>query len=66
MEKDVTLTLHLSEDDVETIAHAVLNLRGDHFESMGKAKRKAGDPPMPTIRNCLRLPRMMICSLSPG
>ena len=44
MEKDVTLNLHLSEDDIETIAHAVLNLRGDHSESIGKARRNPADP----------------------
>ena len=46
MEKDVTFSLHLSEDDTETIAHAVLNLRGDHFETMGKAAA---------------IPRMLLC-----
>ena len=59
MEKDVTLTLHLSEDDVTTIAHAVLNLRGDHFEAMGKAKRKAGDPPMPVVGEELAIARAL-------
>ena len=43
MEKDITLRLHLAEDDINTVAHAVLDLRGDHFESMGKARRKRGD-----------------------
>jgi len=59
MEKDVALTLHLSEDEFETIAHAVLNLRGDHFEAMGKAKRKDGDPSMPVVGEELAIARAL-------
>ncbi len=59
MEKDVTLNLHLSEDDIETIAHAVLNLRGDHFESVGKARRNPVDPPMPVIGEELAIARSL-------
>lgn len=59
MEKDVTLNLHLSEDDIETIAHAVLNLRGDHFESIGKARRNPVDPPMPVIGEELAIARSL-------
>ncbi|MDR9450617.1 MAG: DUF1876 family protein [Acidimicrobiia bacterium] len=59
MEKDVTLNLHLSEDEIETIAHAVLNLRGDHFESIGKARRNPVDPPMPVIGEELAIARSL-------
>jgi hypothetical protein len=59
MEKDVTLNLHLSEDDIETMAHAVLNLRGDHFESIGKARRNPVDPPMPVIGEELAIARAL-------
>ena len=59
MEKDVTLNLHLSEDDIETIAHAVLNLRGDHFEAVGKARRNPADPPMPVVGEELAIARAL-------
>jgi hypothetical protein len=59
MEKDITLSLHISEDDTETVAHAVLDLRGDHFESMGKAKRNPIDPPMPVIGEELAIARAL-------
>ncbi len=59
MEKDLTLHLHLNEDDIETVAHAVLNLRGDHFESVGKARRNPIDPPMPVIGEELAIARAL-------
>ena len=59
MEKDITLNLHLSEDDIETVVHAVLNLRGDHFESVGKARRNPIDPPMPVIGEELAIARAL-------
>lgn len=59
MEKDVTLALHLSEDDTETLAHAVLNLRGDHFESMGRARRNPEDAPMPVVGEELAIARAL-------
>ncbi len=59
MEKDITLNLHLLEDDIETVAHAVLNLRGDHFESFGKARRNPADPPMPVIGEELAIARAL-------
>jgi len=57
LEKDVTCDLHLSEDDSDTIAYAVLNLRGDHFEAVGKARRNPTDPPMPVIGEELAIAR---------
>jgi hypothetical protein len=59
LEKDVHLDIHLSEDDTETIAYAVLNLRGDHFESVGKARRNPMDPPMPVIGEELAIARAL-------
>jgi hypothetical protein len=59
MEKDITLRLHLAEDDINTVAHAVLDLRGDHFESMGKARRKPSDPAMPVIGEELAIARAL-------
>ncbi len=59
MEKDLTLNLHIVEDDTDTMVHAVLNLRGDHFESVGKARRKPIDPPMPVIGEELAVARAL-------
>lgn len=59
MERDVTLRLHLDEDDDNTMVHAVLDLRGDHFESIGRARRKPTDPQMPVIGEELAIARAL-------
>ncbi len=37
------MKLHVVEDEATTIVHTVLDLRGDHFESTGKARRNPVD-----------------------
>jgi hypothetical protein len=37
----------------------VLNLRGDHFESVGKARRNPIDPPLPVIGEELAIARAL-------
>lgn len=59
MEKDITLSIHVSEDETETVAFTVLDLRGDHFESVGKARRNPTDPPMPVIGEELAIARAL-------
>lgn len=59
MEKDITLNIHLDEDTDNTLAHAELYIRGDHFESIGKAKRNPIDPPMPVIGEELAIARAL-------
>lgn len=59
MEKDLTLELHLDEDRRDTVVHATLNLRGDHFESLGKARRNPVDPPMPVVGEELAIARAL-------
>lgn len=59
MEQDVLLNLHLSEDDTNTMAFATLNLRGDHFEALGSAKRNPIDPPMPVVGEELAIARAL-------
>lgn len=59
MEKDITLNIHLDEDSDHTLAHAELFIRGDHFESIGKAKRNPVDPPMPVIGEELAIARAL-------
>ena len=58
-ERDVTLGIHLSEDDTTTVATAVLNLRGDHFEASGRAKRNPVDPARPLIGEELAIARAL-------
>lgn len=58
-EKDITLGIHLSEDDTTTIATAVLDLRGDHFEASGRAHRNPVDPVRPLIGEELAIARAL-------
>lgn len=59
MEKDVVLSIHLTEDESATKALAVLDLRGDHFESTGTARRNPIDPPTPVIGEELAIARAL-------
>lgn len=58
-EKDVTLSIHLSEDDTVTVATATLDLRGEHFEAVGRARRNPEDPPRPVIGEELAIARAL-------
>ena len=59
MEKDIYLQLHLIEDDTDTVVHAVLNIRGDHFEAMGRARRNPTDQSVPLIGEELSIARAL-------
>lgn len=56
---DVTLSIHLVEDDVETVAVAQLDLRNDHFEATGRARRNPIDPARPVIGEELAIARAL-------
>jgi hypothetical protein len=58
-EKDITLGIHLTEDDTKTVATAVLDLRGDHFEASGRAHRNPVDPVKPLIGEELAIARAL-------
>ena len=58
-EKDVSLSIHLVEDENDTVATAVLDLRGDHFEAKGKARRNPIDPLKPLIGEELAIARAL-------
>ena len=58
-EKDLTIDLHLAEDDTDTIVYATLTLRGDVFESLGKAHRRKHDRPLPVIGEELAIARAL-------
>lgn len=59
MEKDVTLSIHLEEDETDTVATAVLHLRDQHFEAKGKARRNPVDPQKPVIGEELAIARAL-------
>jgi hypothetical protein len=56
---DVVLSIHLVEDDVETVAVAELDLREDHFEASGRARRNPVDPARPVIGEELAIARAL-------
>ncbi len=59
MEKNITISVNIEEDDETTTVRTVLDLMGDHFESEGRAKRNPGDQPMPVIGEELALARAL-------
>jgi hypothetical protein len=59
VEKDITIDLHIEEDDTLTEVKAVLNMRGDHFEATGRARRNPMDKPMPVIGEELAIARAL-------
>lgn len=59
MEKDVTIDIHVTEDDTTTQVRAVLDLRGDHFEATGSARRNPIDEPAPLIGEELAIARAL-------
>lgn len=59
MERDVTLSIHLTEDDTMTIATTMLDLRGEHFEAIGRARRNPDDPLRPVIGEELAIARAL-------
>lgn len=59
MEKDVTLSIHLSEDADHTKAIARLDLRGEHFECTGTADRNPSDQPRPVIGEEIAIARAL-------
>jgi hypothetical protein len=56
---DVVLSIHLVEDEVETVAVAELDLRDDHFEARGRARRNPVDPARPVIGEELAVARAL-------
>jgi hypothetical protein len=58
-EKDVVLSIHLTEDESNTLATAVLDLRGEHFEATASSRRNPIDPPKPLIGEELAIARAL-------
>lgn len=58
-ETDVILSIHMTEDGVDTVATANLDLRGEHFDAMGRARRNPDDPSRPIIGEELAIARAL-------
>lgn len=58
-EKDIVLSIHMTEDEVDTVAVADLDLRGEHFEATGRARRNPADPQRPIIGEELAIARAL-------
>ena len=59
MNKDITIKVHIEEDDTTTTVRTVLDLMGDHFEAQGRARRNPMDEPMPVVGEELALARAL-------
>lgn len=59
MNKDITIKIHIDEDDSTTTVRTVLDLMGDHFEAQGRARRNPIDEPMPVVGEELALARAL-------
>jgi hypothetical protein len=59
VKKDITIDVHIEEDDSTTTVQTVLDLMGDHFESKGRARRNPIDDPMPVVGEELALARAL-------
>ncbi len=59
MHKHITIEIGIDEDDTTTLVHVVLDLRGDHFDATGRAKRNPTDPSVPVIGEELALARAL-------
>lgn len=57
--KDITIKVHIEEDDSMTTVRTVLDLMGDHFEAQGRARRNPIDEPMPVVGEELALARAL-------
>lgn len=59
MDKNITLSIHLTEDVDDTIATARLDIRGENFECAGRAHRNPIDDPRPLIGEELAIARAL-------
>ncbi|MCP3974728.1 MAG: DUF1876 domain-containing protein [bacterium] len=59
MQQELDIHVHFDEDTDQTLAFLELNLRGEHFEATGRAKRNPHDRPMPVVGEELALARAL-------
>lgn len=49
MQKELTVAIRIDEDDTNTLVFAEMDVRGDHFEAVGRARRCPEDRPLPIV-----------------
>ena len=49
MQQTTHVDVRIDEDETNTLVFAELDLRGDHFEALGRARRNPHDKPMPVV-----------------
>ena len=59
MHKHITIEIGIDEDETTTLVHAMLDMRGEHFNATGKAKRNPSDPSIPVVGEELALARAL-------
>ena len=59
MQQELDIHVHIDEDEDETLAFLELNLRGEHFEATGRARRNPKDRPMPVVGEELAVARAL-------
>ncbi len=59
MHQHISIEIGIDEDDMITLVHAVLDLRGDHFTATGRARRNPIDTNVPVIGEELALARAL-------
>ena len=59
MHQHISIEVGIDEDDTNTLVHVTLDLRGDHFDATGKAKRNPSDQNVPVIGEELALARAL-------
>jgi hypothetical protein len=59
MHKHIGIEVAIDEDDDTTLVHVTLDLRGDHFDATGRARRNPDDRSVPVIGEELALARAL-------
>ena len=59
MQQELDIHVHIDEDQNDTLAFLELNLRGEHFEATGRARRNPADRPMPVVGEELAVARAL-------
>lgn len=59
MHKHITIEVGIDEDQDNTLVHVTLDLRGDHFDATGRARRNPADRSIPVIGEELALARAL-------
>lgn len=59
MQQELDIHVRIDEDEDDTLAFLDLNLRGEHFEATGRARRNPHDRPMPVVGEELAVARAL-------